>query len=148
MALPACGLYRTTGTIGGVPAGRLVMFHNHGNPGAGIFQPESWTLNRANFHSRGTALANDDEAKKLRALPAEGLYMVKSQFTCCKNDCQTFQVDQLVQLGYNGEGKGILFTPTLTDTAMTLPERGTAIDDVNFEKLHAVKVHMSRPAVH
>jgi hypothetical protein len=30
MALPPCGLYRTTLTLDHVPAGRLVFFHNHG----------------------------------------------------------------------------------------------------------------------
>ena len=38
-ALPACGLYRTLLPIGDLEAGRLVYFHNHGNPGAGVYFP-------------------------------------------------------------------------------------------------------------
>jgi hypothetical protein len=35
--LPPCGIYRTSQPLGDhVPAGQLVFFHNHGDPGPGI----------------------------------------------------------------------------------------------------------------
>ena len=54
--LPPCGLYRTVAAIGGVEADRLVYFHNHGDPGPGVYLPERWTRNRATFSSRGNTL--------------------------------------------------------------------------------------------
>ncbi|MGB8328946.1 MAG: hypothetical protein WCE62_02375 [Polyangiales bacterium] len=53
MELPPCGLYRTTGTLGSIGAGRLVCFHNHGNPGPGIYLPQRWRYNRAQFEAKG-----------------------------------------------------------------------------------------------
>ena len=41
--LPPCGLYRTTGPVGSIPEGRLIYFHNHGEPGPGLYLPASWT---------------------------------------------------------------------------------------------------------
>ncbi len=70
--LPPCGVYRTTQPIGEVPAGRLVYFHNHGDPGPGIYTPHDWKGNKARFHERGHTLTSPDEAKSLIPLAAEG----------------------------------------------------------------------------
>ena len=56
MSLPECGLYRTTASIGRVAANHLVYFHNHGNPGPGVYLPESWEHNRAKFSPQGITL--------------------------------------------------------------------------------------------
>ena len=46
--LPPCGIYRTDLALGDeVPAGRLVYFHDHGDPGPGIYLPRDWVANRA-----------------------------------------------------------------------------------------------------
>ena len=50
---PPCGLYRTVADVGEIQAGRLVYFHNHGDPGPGIFLPSSWHGNRARFEGTG-----------------------------------------------------------------------------------------------
>ena len=55
--LPPCGIYRTLAQVGDVPAGRLVYFHNHGDPGPGVYLPERWSANRAHFQARGHVLA-------------------------------------------------------------------------------------------
>ena len=54
--LPPCGLYRTTAAIGSIEAGRLVYFHNHADPGPGMYLPARWTRNRATFPSRAALL--------------------------------------------------------------------------------------------
>jgi len=151
-ALPPCGLYRTTTAIGEVPAQRLVYFHNHGEPGPGVYLPASWQKNRASFHARGTTLPDRSLAHTLRPLPREGLYVTEREVVCCEKRCQTFAPDTLVQLGYNGEGRAILFLPRLTPDGVDLPERGTAIDDERLDDLRALNVREERaqdaPVVH
>src|SRR5690242_17163109 len=88
--LPPCGIYRTKSPIGdAVPAGRLVYFHNHGDPGPGVYLPESWSHNRAQFSERGATLPSPAEqsAEALEALPAEGFYRVTKRFFCCEKKC-------------------------------------------------------------
>lgn len=133
--LPPCGLYRTTQAIAGLDAGRLVYFHNHGNPGPGVYVPERWAHNRAQFSEKGYTLPPGFDVRALQALPAEGFYRVKRGFHCCEKQCTKFEPEQLVQLGYNGNGRGIVFIPTLAGGAITVPERGTIIDDAGFENL-------------
>jgi hypothetical protein len=142
--LPACGLYRTTVAIGGVGEGHLVYFHNHGDPGPGIYRPESWSHNRATFSKQGTTLPDNALAATLKPLPPEGMYVVERELTCCEKRCQTYAADTLVQLGYNGHGQAILFTPTLTSEGMALPTRGTAIDDERLDDLKPLKVREDR----
>lgn len=135
MELPPCGIYRTTAAIGPVPAGRLVYFHNHGNPGPGIYQPESWKLNRATFQKQGVTLPGPEAAKDLQPLLAEGLYRVGEAFTCCDKNCRTYEKDFLVQLGYDGEARAILFSPEWAETGLTFPEHGQRVDALRLAKL-------------
>ena len=137
--LPPCGLYRTIQPIGGLEAGRLVYFHNHGNPGPGLYFPERWKHNRAHWSERGTTVPADFDPRALHALPAEGFYRVKTPFHCCEKQCVKFEPEQMVQLGYNGAGQGILFIPTLQGGAITTPERGTVINDEAFEHIAQLK---------
>ena len=44
----------------------------------------------------------------------EGLYWVRERFFCCEKRCRAFEANQLVQLGYNGEGDALLFVPEWT----------------------------------
>src|SRR5690606_36395271 len=91
--LPPCGLYRTTEAIGPVPADRLVYFHDHGDPGPGIYLPVAWRKNRAVFAEQGVTLPDPSLARTLRPLLAEGLYRVEQIFTCCERNCRTFERD-------------------------------------------------------
>lgn len=142
--LPACGLYRTVAAIGDVPAGRLVYFHNHGEPGPGVYQPQSWTANRAEFSPRGTTVAPDFDGRALHPLPAEGFYRVSAAFYCCPKRCTQFEPDTFVQLGYNGAGKALVFTPELSGTAIAIPERGTPVDDNVLGNLRLLKLPVRR----
>jgi hypothetical protein len=130
--------------IGDVTAGRLVYFHNHGNPGAGLYFPESWTANRAHFSPTGMTLPVVFDPRSLRALPAEGFYRVTAAFFCCEKQCVRFQPDAFVQLGYNGSGRALLFVPELAMQAIAIPERGTMIDDAMLSNLAALQVNEKR----
>lgn len=128
MALPPCGLYRTTRALEHVPAGRLVFFHNHGDPGAGVYLPSGWTLNRAQWHGQGHVIPSPEWAESLTPLAPEGFYRVRETFTCCAKRCRTFEPELLVQLGYNGEGEALLFLPEWTPSGLAIPEMGTPVD--------------------
>jgi hypothetical protein len=57
--LPPCGLYRTVKPVAGIDAGRLVYFHNHGNPGPGLYPPDGWNANRARFSENGATVPHE-----------------------------------------------------------------------------------------
>ena len=140
MPLPACGLYRTTQPLNDVPAGRLVYFHNHGDPGAGVYLPADWQLNRASWQSRGNTIPDEAWATSLEPLPAEGLYRVTEDFFCCDKQCVRYPKSQLVQLGYDGAANAILFVPEWTPQGLSFPERGNPLDRSRFSKLEPLTV--------
>lgn len=147
-ALPACGIYLTREPIGSVPAGRLVYFHNHGDPGPGVYLPSSWRGNRARFEARGHLLPDPLDASALESLAREGFYRVASPFHCCADQCRRFEPEMLVQLGYDGGGVPILFTPQWIDAALAIPERGTRIDRDRFAHLVPLSVPIADTPVH
>jgi hypothetical protein len=132
---PPCGLYRTTRPLDSVPAGRLVYFHNHGNPGAGIYLPQSWSSNRARWHANGFTVPDAEWSRTLQPLAPEGLYRVSERFYCCEKKCRAFEPNQLVQLGYNGEGDALLFVPEWSQGGLGIPERGNKIEQDAVQKL-------------
>jgi hypothetical protein len=138
--LPPCGIYRTVKAFGTVEAGRLVYFHNHGNPGPGVYFPEKWNHNRAQFSENGTTVPTDFDPKVLSPLLAEGFYRVTSSFYCCEKQCAKFEPDAFVQLGYNGAGKALVFVPELGPHGITIPERGSMVDDNQLKNLTALKL--------
>jgi len=138
--LPPCGLYRTRRAIGEVEAGRLVYFHNHGDPGPGLYFPESWAGNRAKFSANGVTVPAGFDGKALRPLPAEGFYRVTAAFHCCEKQCMRFEPDAFVQLGYNGAGRALLFVPEAGTGVIDVPDRGVLIDDAAFASLAALKL--------
>ena len=121
MELPPCGLYRTTGVIGSVDEGRLVYFHNHGNPGPGVYLPKEWKHNRAVFDEKGQMIEDPGLVRYLQPLPPEGFYRVVESFHCCEQQCRLFEQDALLQLGYNAEAEPILFVPELVDGMPAIP---------------------------
>jgi hypothetical protein len=138
--LPECGLYRTTKQIGPIEAGRLVYFHNHGNPGPGVYLPSKWHQNRCSFSENGTTVPDDFDPRSLQELPVEGFYRVIGDFHCCEKQCTKFETDMFVQLGYNGAGSPILFTPELSSNGIKIPERGSVIDEKNMKHIVLMRV--------
>ncbi len=138
--LPPCGVYRTLAAIGGIEAGRLVYFHNHGNPGPGLYLPERWNRNRAQFSARGMTVPDGFDPRALKPLPREGFYRVAKTFHCCAKKCVEFAPEAFVQLGYNGNGDPLLFTPELVGGAFEIPDRGTKLDDDVLDNLVALGV--------
>lgn len=141
--LPPCGIYRTRKAIKTVEAGRLVYFHNHGDPGPGIYLPEAWSHNRARFSANGTTVPDDFDPRSLQSLKSEGLYRVTSSFHCCAKKCTKFETDTLVQLGYNGTGQALVFLPEIGGRGMNLPERGSIVDEDQLNNLTVLKVVQS-----
>ncbi|MEZ4389892.1 MAG: hypothetical protein R3A48_02260 [Polyangiales bacterium] len=146
--LPPCGLYRTTTRLAEVPSGRLVYFHNHGDPGAGIYLPSSWRQNRARFEDRGILIPGDWWAATLDPLPAEGFYRVTRAFHCCEKQCATFEVDQLLQVGYTAEATPLVFVLRVVDGVLEVPEEGTIIDRARLGCMAPLKTPVSQTPDH
>lgn len=146
MVLPPCGLYVTRAPIGSVPAGRLVYFHDHGDPGPGLYLPTRWVANEARFERPGVLLPSPEHARHLEPLPPQGWYRVREGFACCERACRRFEAELLVQLGYDAAGSPILFVPELVDGAIGVPDRGTRIDRARLDKLARLRVHVGRSA--
>jgi len=146
--LPACGIYRTRHSLSDeLPAGRLVFFHNHGEPGPGVYLPASWNLNRAQWQKQGVLLVEPDWARQLEPLAPEGFYRVREAFHCCAKECRRFEADLLVQLGYDAQAHHILFVPEWTQAGLAIPESGTLIDAERVSRLAPLKVveHAAHP---
>ncbi len=137
---PPCGLYRTTLPFNDMPAGRLVFFHDHGDPGPGIYLPRAWHLNRAEFQANGLTVTGPEWSSTLVPLPEEGLYAVQSQFHCCDQNCVRFEPGQLVQLGYDGNAVPILFVPEWSTRGLGFPTRGTRLDPERLGRIALLKV--------
>jgi hypothetical protein len=145
MSLPPCGLYRTRAPIGAIPAGRLVFFHNHGEPGPGLYLPSGWKRNRVELQQRGQTLDDPQLMQHLEPLPPEGLYRVLQPFHCCERKCRLYEAETLVELGYNGDGQAIVFLPELVDGMLAIPTNGTAIDHTALPFLKQLRVAVSGP---
>jgi hypothetical protein len=139
-AHPPCGLYRTTRALESVPAGRLVYFHNHGDPGPGIYQPNDWSLNRARWNTRGITVPDAEWSGSLVRLEPEGLYRVKERFFCCEKRCRAYEPNALVQLGYNGDAEPLLFVPEWTAGGLGFPERGNRIGSEQLQRMQLLVV--------
>ncbi|HWP65312.1 MAG TPA: hypothetical protein VNO26_05310 [Candidatus Limnocylindria bacterium] len=139
--LPPCGIYRTTRPLGDdIPAGRLVYFHNHGDPGPGVYLPAGWSANRASWDESGHTIPSDEWAASLVPLRQEGFYRVTEAFTCCEQRCRIYEPDLLVQLGYDADGQAILFVPEWTEGGLALPELGLHVDESRLAKLAPLTV--------
>ena len=144
MHLPPCGLYRTTGAIGPVDTGRLVYFHNHGDPGPGVYLPKDWKYNRAQFEEKGHSIDNPGLVRFLQPLPPEGFYRVVETFHCCEKRCREFAQDSLLQLGYNSEAEPILFVPELVDSMLAIPAKGWKTTTESFGHIRQLRVPVTR----
>lgn len=143
--LPPCGIYRTTQALEGIPAGRLVYFHNHGDPGPGVYLPDRWANNRAIWQARGTTAPGAEWIASLSALTAEGLYRVREEFFCCPRNCRRYDQGALVQLGYDGEANPLLFVPEWSEAGLKFPLEGQKLEPTNLPRLEPLKVAQAKP---
>ena len=138
--LPPCGIYKTTDPIGSIPPDSFVYFHNHGDPGPGVYPPAKWIQNRAVFREKGVPLSNELQAKGLIPLPPEGFYRVRQALKPNPNSQTVFQPGQLVQIGYNSRAETILFVPQLGANGLEIPSRGIIIQPENMRFLEYLLV--------
>jgi len=131
---PACGIYLTTAPLPGhadtVPAGRLVMFHNHSEQGSPIvLLPDHNVNNRWHFRQEGYLVDDADFLASLKPLKGEGFYYLREHFH--PNQEEIVPQTQLVQLGYNMDADPIIFFPTVgTDTnTLLFPTSGMKIPE-------------------
>ena len=138
-SLPPCGIYRTGAALNGkeeqVPAGRLVMFHNHSEQGPPlVLLPQSNTANKWTFHTHGFLVEDDEFVERMIPLMPEGYYILKEHIHVTEQEIIPDRT--LVQLGYNGKGEGILFPGRFEGNNIAFPEKGYGFkNDSIFDNL-------------
>ncbi len=140
--LPDPGLYRTTQPMPGheeaFPAGVLVYVGQPQNGGVKfVVRPGQNRNNRWFWGEPTTALRSPSWAKTLRALPSEGYYTLPEAVEF--EGGGRWLKNAIVQLGYNEEGRGIIFVgeqrEAETSNALFFSDRGMVVDDSMLERL-------------
>lgn len=138
--LPENGLYRTTTAMPGhedaFPADILV-YVGEKNGQKFVVRPGRNTNNRWLWGDPTTPLRSPTWSRTLRKLPAEGYYILPRELSF--EGGGRWLKNAIVQLGYNGEGKGIIFVAEQRDTseenALYFSDRGMMIDDKLMDEL-------------
>ncbi|MBL8632760.1 MAG: hypothetical protein JNM40_06005 [Myxococcales bacterium] len=142
--LPDPGLYRTTqpmpGNADAIPAGVLVFI---GQPKTGgvkfVVRPSDNRRNRWFWREPTVPLKATHAvwAKTLKQLPSEGFYVLPETLTM--DGGGRWLKGAIVELGYNEEGKGIIFVGQWQedgeDNILTFSDRGMMVDDKLLSKL-------------
>jgi len=140
--LPEPGLYRTTQAMPGneesFPSGVLVYVGQQPNGGGRfVVRPGANRKNRWFWGEPTTPLRSPTWSKTLKRLPSEGFYTLPR--TVEFDGGGRWLANAIVQLGYNEQGKGILFVAEQRDqeeaNALYFSDRGLAIDDELLEGL-------------
>ncbi len=140
--LPDPGLYRTTQPYPGheeaFPAGVLVYLGQPNNGGMKfVVRPGRNENNRWFWGEPTTPLRSPTWAKTLKQLPSEGFYTLPE--TVELDGGGKWLKNAIVQLGYNGDGKGILFVGERRDAesanALFFSDQGLLIEDDMLERL-------------
>lgn len=132
-SLPPCGLYKTgvalTSDPASIPAGRLVMFHNHSDKDMPFVQlPRENVNNTWDFNPIGPGIGDDDAfIQALRPLKSQGVYVLAKEIVA---GATTLPAGTLVQLGYNRDGDPILFTGYWFEGRIAFPARGYRFDNL------------------
>lgn len=134
--MPEQGLYRTTKPMPGheadFPEGVLVFVGRSTNGGATfVVRPGDNRNNRWYWGEPTTPLRSTIWAQTLVKLPPEGFYTLPKRLDL--GDGGVWLENALVQLGYNGEGKGIIFVGEQHDgeerNCLQFSDKGVLIDD-------------------
>jgi hypothetical protein len=140
--LPDPGLYRTTQPLPGheqeFPAGVLIYLGQSQNGGSKfVVRPAQNRNNRWYWGEPTTPLRSPSWAKTLRRLPSEGFYTLPR--TLELEGGGRWLEHAIVQLGYNAEGRGIVFIAERRDeedaNALFFSDQGLSVDDTVLEQL-------------
>ena len=138
--LPENGLYRTTTAMPGqedaFPAGVLVYVGEKSGQKF-VVRPGQNRNNRWFWGEPTTTLRSPTWSRTLKKLRAEGFYTLPQQIEF--EGGGRWLKNAIVQLGYNGEGKGIIFVgeqrDASNDNALYFSDKGMIIDDATLERL-------------
>lgn len=140
--LPEPGLFRTTQPLPDhekeFPAGVLVYIGDRPNNGGRfVVRPGQNRNNRWYWGEPTTALRSPSWARTLKRLPSEGFYTLPD--TLEMDGGGRWLKNAVVQLGYNGEGKGIVFVAerheSTDENVLKFSTRGIQIDDDVLSRL-------------
>ncbi|NOY92970.1 MAG: hypothetical protein GXP55_17440 [Deltaproteobacteria bacterium] len=138
--LPPAGLYRTTLAHPlaprEIPANTLV-YRGDGDDGPFVVRPYHNENNRWFWQAPTTPLDDPDWARTLIPLPVEGFYTLPEAIDL--EGGGRWLESAIVQLGYDGEGHGILFIAerrsNLEENALFFSDRGLRIEDDLLRRL-------------
>ena len=140
--MPQAGLYRTTKPLPGheqdVPAGVLVYIGSKPNDDLPfVVRPQINRRNRWFWADPTLPLRSVTWGDTLIDLPAQGFYTLPDELRL--DGGGVWVKGAIVQLGYNGDGKGILFVAEdheeSADNALYFSDRGVLITDDLMKKL-------------
>lgn len=140
--LPDPGLYRTTqaypGQEAAFPAGVLIYLGQPQNGGVKfVVRPGQNRNNRWFWGEPTTPLRSPTWAKTLKALPSEGFYTLPENIEL--DGGGRWLKNAIVQLGYNEEGRGIIFVAEQREgeeaNALYFSDRGIQVDDAMLARL-------------
>ncbi len=135
--LPPCGLYRTGRALKEspeeIPAGVLLMFHNHSNRGIPMLQmPAENEQNVWTFHKFGPGIEDDDAfLEALQPLREQGFYYLRDAI---ETPDGVLPRHSLIQLGYNMEADPIFFLPerSTSGNMLIFPEAGYRFEELDI----------------
>jgi len=140
--LPDPGLYRTTKPYPGhedaIPENALVFVGQNEKTGVTfVVRPGANRLNRWYWGEPTVPLRSTVWAQTLIALPSEGFYTLPRQIDTGNGG--RWIKNAIVQLGYNREGKGILFVAEQHKSEgrniLVFSDTGVGIDDTTLNQL-------------
>lgn len=141
--LPKCGLYRTSVALPSnpelVPAGRLVMFHNHSDKDMPFVQlPEKNINNIWKFTDQGPGIENAPQfIEGLMPLLPQGVYYLKKGIKTHEGIQPNHSI---VQLGYTPMAEPIIFMGSFENGVIVFPNKGYKFDDPSiFEHLEPLR---------
>ena len=68
------------------------------------------------------------------------------EFYCCEKKCTKFETEAFVQLGYNGNATPLVFMPQLGANGISIPDRGSVVDEHTLANLQPLKLAPRRAA--
>ncbi len=135
MNLPDPGLYRTTQPYPGkeneIPAGVLVYVGVNKDGVTFVVRPGSNRRNRWFWGEPTTPLRSTTWGQTLKSLPSEGFYTLPQELQLGEGG--VWRKNAIVQLGYNAEGRGILFVgedrENETNNVLHFSDKGVLVED-------------------